>query len=343
MNPLAADLDHVLAHTEGLWEELRGQRVFLTGGTGFFGCWLLESFLHANAELRLGAEAVVLTRNPGAFRVRVPHLAGAAAVRLHTGDITDFNLPSGPFTHAIHAASELNAPGPQALPDVIQQTRRGAQRVLALARACGVKKLLLTSSGAVYGPATMSDVKRREEDDGAALPAEPRWAYAAAKREAEALCTAFGHEHGFEAKIARGFAFLGPYLPLDTHLAAGNFIRAALRGGPILVQGSGTAVRSYLYAADLAVWLWTILFRGLPGRAYNVGSDAPVSVSDLAHAVAGACKPPVSVNVLGHAAQGEPVAFYVPEIRRARGELALDVCVPLDESIRRTLRWHQRF
>ena len=74
-NPLAEDLDHVLAYTGDIWPELRGARLFLTGGTGFFGCWLLESFAWACDRLGLNATATVLTRSPQAFHRKSPHLA----------------------------------------------------------------------------------------------------------------------------------------------------------------------------------------------------------------------------------------------------------------------------
>src|SRR5258706_8245549 len=109
VNPLAADLDHILAHTQGLWEPLRGQRIFLTGGTGFFGCWLLESFARANDALGLDASTLVLTRNVAAFKAKAPHLAAHPAIRFHSGDITSFDFPPGRFSFVIHAATEASA------------------------------------------------------------------------------------------------------------------------------------------------------------------------------------------------------------------------------------------
>src|SRR5690349_503515 len=105
-NPLARDLDHILARTADLWPEFRGRRIFITGGTGFFGTWLLESFACANARLQLGAEAVILTRNAARFREAAPHLAADPAIHFHPGDIRSFDFPSGEFSHVIHAAAE---------------------------------------------------------------------------------------------------------------------------------------------------------------------------------------------------------------------------------------------
>jgi nucleoside-diphosphate-sugar epimerase len=342
-NPLADDLEHVLAHTNGLWDELRGKRVFLTGGTGFFGCWLLESFTAACDRWDLGAEAVVLTRNPDAFRRKVPHLACHPAVRLVAGDVRGFRFPEGPFTHVIHAATEtgveLNEQRPLAMLDSITE---GTREVLEFARNKRVRSLLLTSSGAVYGrqPPDLSHVP--EDYRGGPDPFDHRSAYGEGKRTAELLCSLYARQHGLEPKVARCWAFLGPYLPLDVHFAAGNFIRDAVAGRDVQVGGDGTPYRSYLYAADLAIWLWTILFQAPPCRAYNVGSDQALTIGDLAHVVATGVSPAVGVRIARDSVPGRPAQRYVPSIDRARKELGLCVRIGLEDAIARTLCWHRR-
>jgi len=340
MNPLAADLNHVLAHTEGLWEELRGNRIFITGGTGFFGCWLLESFAWTNDRLGLNAGAVVLTRNAAAFQGKAPHLAAHPALRFHEGDVRTFAFPDGAFSHVIHAATEasakLNEENPLLMFDTIVT---GTRHVLDCAVACGARKFLLTSSGAVYGQQPAEMIHIPEDYPGAPDPLNPVSAYGEGKRAAEQLCALYHRQHGLETKIARGFAFVGPYLPLDAHYAVGNFIRDALAGGPIVVRSDGTSQRSYLYAADLAVWLWTILLRGRPCRPYNVGSENSLSIAEIAEAVAAAVAPRPRVIIQQTAAPGAPLQRYAPATRRAREELKLTETIDLKEALRRTISW----
>src|SRR5579872_3595030 len=109
MQPLTRDLEHVLAHTEEVWRELADARLFLTGGTGFFGCWLLETFAFACDRLGLDASIVVLTRSPAAFHEKAPHLAAHPRIELLRGDVRSFPFPVGRFSHVIHAATESNA------------------------------------------------------------------------------------------------------------------------------------------------------------------------------------------------------------------------------------------
>lgn len=341
MNPLSNDLDHILVHTEGLWEELRGQRIFITGGTGFFGCWLLESFVWANTRLGLNAQAVVLSRNPAAFMKKAPHLAGHEALVFHAGDIRDFQFPSGSFSHVIHAATEASAALNQEYPMLMLDTIvEGTRHAVDFAVACGARKFLLTSSGAVYGKQPPNVIHIPETYAGAPDPLDPASAYGEGKRLAELLCALCRRQHDIETKIARGFAFVGPYLPLDVHFAVGNFIRDGLRGGPVVVRGDGTPYRSYLYAADMAIWLWTILFRGESGRPFNVGSDAGLAVGDLGRCVANMFKPPVEVRVNGRPDPTKPAERYVPSIQRARNELGLQPFIDLPEAIRRTIEWY---
>jgi dTDP-glucose 4,6-dehydratase len=341
MNPLAADLDHVLAHTTGLWDELRDARLFITGGTGFFGCWLLESFAWANDRLNLGASALVLSRNPDGFRAKAPHLASHPAIRFHAGDIRTFAFPAGGFSHVIHAATEASAKlieeNPLLMFDTIVE---GTRRALEFARHCGANTFLLTSSGAVYGRQPPDLTHILEDYGGGPDLSQARWAYGEGKRAAEMLCALYARQHGLTPKIARCFAFVGPHLPLDIHFAIGNFIRDGLRGGPLQVKGNGTPFRSYLYAADLAVWLWMILLRGRALRPYNVGSETALTIRETARAVARAFDPPLEVTVARAPEPGKPAERYVPATRRAQAELGLRETVPLAEALQRTIAWH---
>jgi dTDP-glucose 4,6-dehydratase len=327
-----------MAHTTGLWDELRGQRLFITGGTGFFGCWLLESFAWANEKLDLGAQALVLSRDPAAFAIKFPHLAGHPAIRFHPGDVRTFDFPAGHFSHVIHAATPSSVPeAPRSLIDTIVQ---GTARTLDFAKQCGARKVLFTSSGAVYGqqPATITHVP--EDFAGAPDLADVRSAYGEGKRLAELLCAVAAQESGLEVKIARCFAFVGPYLPLDVHFAIGNFIRDGLAGKPIRVNGDGTPYRSYLYAADLAIWLWTIFFSGVSCHPYNVGSEAAISIAELAETVASMFGAGISVDMARKAKPGHPPERYVPGTQRAQRELGLKTLIDLQEGIRRTIAWY---
>jgi len=338
LNPLADDLDYVLERTGELWEDLRRSRLFVTGGTGFFGCWLLETLLWANRRLGLRASATVLTRDAEAFRAKAPHLAEDQAVELHQGDVRSFPFPKGSFSHVIHGAADTSVERHSRQPLAVLDTLvEGTWRTLNFAVHCGAPQFLLLSSGAVYGRQAADHVD--ENCDTAPDPANARAAYGEGKRMAEQLCACYRRTYGLETKIARCFAFVGPYLPLDAHFAIGNLIRDGLNGDTLVIQGDGTAVRSYLYAADLMVWLWTILLRGEAGRAYNVGSENGLTIRDLALAVAAQIKPRPPIRIEGKAQPGRAPDYYVPSTCRARNELGLDAGVALDESIRRTRKW----
>jgi dTDP-glucose 4,6-dehydratase len=339
-NPLARDLEHILEHTADVWTHLRGARIFVTGGTGFFGCWLLESFAWACGHLSLDASLTVLTRSPEALRRKAPHLAAHRSIHLLQGDIRSFPFPAGHFSHVIHGTTEastnFNRDRPLLMLDTIVN---GTRRALDFAITAQAQRFLMIGSGAVYGPQPPEITRVSETYTGSPDPTDPRSVYAEAKRLAELLCALYARIHGLACPIARCYAFLGPYLPLDAHFAIGNFMGDCLNRRPIEIRGDGTSCNSYLYAADLAIWLWTILARGESCRPYNVGSERELSISELAATVAAELEPSTAIRVLGLPSPGAMPERYVPDTGRARLELGLREWVSLEDGIRRTAEW----
>lgn len=346
-NPLEGDLNDVLRRVDRDWEALRGEHIFLTGGTGFIGCWLLECLTWVNRELNLNAHATVLTRNAERFRRKAPHLANDPMLSFIEGDVrrpwkTSGGLGAADLRFVIHAATEadssVNESSPETMIDTIVE---GTRRTLEFAVDRRVERFLLTSSGAIYGRQPPNLPNMPEDWTGGPDLADPRSAYAEGKRLAELLCALARRKSGIKTVVARCFAFLGPYLPLDRHYAAGNFLRDALAGHPIRIQGDGTPRRSYLYPSELAIWLWTILLRGAPGRSYNVGAEKEISIEALAREIARHFDPAPPVDIARRPAPGAAPERYVPSTERARSELGLSQEVSLSDAIAKTVAWHR--
>ena len=336
----AKDLKAVNAALAADWPRLAGKRIFMTGATGFIGRWMLSALAQANQELGLNAEIDVLTRDPDVFARREPELAAASGFRFVRGDVLTLGASEARYDYVLHAATDasadLNDNNPLKMFDTIVE---GTRRALDFAVACKAERFFFFSSGAVYGPQPWELTHVPETYRGAPDLTTHRSAYGEGKRAAELLCTIYKRQHGLDIVNARIFALLGPLLSLDIHFAAGNFIRDAMAGKTIVIEGAGKAVRSYLYAGDLTAWLWAMLLRAPAGAIYNVGSEEDVSIADLATRVARLLGAP-GVEILGREDPGWNPGRYVPSTEKIRNELGVVPTIGLDEAIVRTARWN---
>lgn len=321
-----------------VWQALYGQRIFITGGTGFVGCWLLEALIWANQELGLDLSLSVLSRQPDAFRTKAQHLATHPIVRLIQGDVNDLHSINAQYDIVIHAATDVVKSDIEPIA-VFDDIVNGTKQTLALAMRSKARRYLLTSSGAVYGRQPSEITNISESYLGAPDTTQPNSAYGQAKRVSEWLVQCHTDQQGIETKIARCFALIGPYLPLDAHFAVGNFIKDGLSGHTIKVNGDGTTYRSYLYAADMTIWLLTILINGSTGQAYNLGSDKGIAISDLAEKVSNIIFGETKVSIGVQPISNTPPQRYVPNIDKARDELQLLEYTDLQSAIRKTIDW----
>jgi len=341
-----SDLDYIVEGAQRVFEALNGQHIFITGGTGFLGGWLVESLSYACHSMGLTTQITVLVQ-PGCDTF---HFGELPSVRLVEGDINSLTWSdlndrlrtlgvTADFDSVIHGAVLVNDGDKPASPLAIwDSVVSGSRNVLDVARSSGCERVLLLSSGAVYGSGTTMTHKLPEDCLTGPEFLNPDMAYAEGKRAMESLAAIYLREYGLQSVLARCFSFIGPRLPIDSHLAAAQFVRDAMAGGPVRVRGDGSPVRGYLYAADMATWLWSLLVKAVPGVAYNVGSERECSILELATLIGQSAEVPV--EIVGTPSRAGIGDFYVPDTSLVRKDLVEGVS--LEEAVERTLAWFGR-
>ena len=126
-------------------------------------------------------------------------------------------------------------------------------------------------------------------------------------------------------------------MPLDGTYAFGNFINNFLKNENILIKSDGKSIRSYLYAADLIIWLFTLLAKGRNREIYNVGSSTPISIKELALHISGE-----AIDVITTNNSDAIYSCYYPDTNKCRSQLGLSEFTSLKRSIEKTINFYSK-
>lgn len=319
-----------------LTDSLAGKNILITGGTGFFGKWLIL-LLDSIFNNGLNFKVTIVSRDPVVFLNKNPQFIGLKWLQWLCFDIKNLDkLYKLKYDLIIHAATDTSKFSHDNPFELFENITVGARNVFELAIRCGTQRILLAGSGAQYGNVPYG-CNVSEDYNGAYLSNRISNVYANAKRYQETLGAVYSERYNIDVIMTRCFAFSGPYLPLDGHFAIGNFVRDALFSDKLILKSNGCSVRSYMHGSDLAIWLMVLLLKGQSGEAYNVGSDQSVSIKNLARRVASRLSSNKKVHILGQL-DGVSNSYYVPDIRKSRC-LGLDIWTSLDESIDSMAAW----
>ena len=302
------------------FQKLRDARIFLTGCTGFLGKWIVESLLWADEHLHLDLRLFVLTRSAQSILASMPQWENHSALELLEGDVLSWQPKSllG-ITHIIHGANYTNSGSQDWALRHMDTAFLGLRRILDMAVVEKCRNILLLSSGAVYRLRTGKETPPFcEQEKGPDDYLQEPNVYAVCKYVTEMYAAAFGREHGIRIPVARLFTFFGQHMPQHRRQALSSFVQDARAGKDIVIAGDGKAVRSYMHAADMVICCLAILVHGRHGTPYNVGSEQPVSIRDLAEMVSAASGKGLPVHILGQAAGGNAPEEYVPDTSALR-------------------------
>ena len=303
-------------------------RILITGGAGFIGSHLCESFLERG-------DAVVCVDNVSTgSRENVASISSNSRFTMIDQDVTRFIRVDGPLDAVLHFASPASPVDYLEMPiQTLKVGSLGTHNALGLAKA---KKaaFLLASTSEVYGDPQVRP--QREDYWGNVNPIGPRGVYDEAKRFAEAMTMAYHRFHGLNSRIVRIFNTYGPRMRMRDGRVVPNFITQALKGEALTAYGKGTQTRSFCYIDDLVRGILRLLKVGYHPPV-NLGNPYEMTVLDFAKKIielTGSSSP-----IVFHPLPQDDPQVRQPDISKARELLGWEPRVSLEEGLMKTIQY----
>ena len=303
-------------------------RYLITGGAGFIGSHLCESFLKQGHEvLCMDNYSTGATENIAAF-LKNPRF------RFIDHNVSRYIEVPEPLDYILHFASPASPVDYLELPiPTLKVGALGTHNTLGLAKAKNAV-YLLASTSEVYGDPLVRP--QSEEYWGNVNPIGPRGVYDEAKRFAEAITMAYHRYHGLNTRIVRIFNTYGPRMRMQDGRVVPNFITQALKGEPLTVYGQGEQTRSFQYVDDLVAGIHKLL-QSNENLPVNIGNPYEMTVLEFARKII-ELTGSKSTIVYKPLPQDDPQVRQ-PDITKARKILGWEPEVALEEGLARTIAY----
>lgn len=339
---ILADLDRIL-EARLPWERFAGKTVLMAGAAGFLAAYVVETLLRFNDRSGLApVKVVALVRQEEAARRRFARHLGRRDLLFLYQDVREPVTLDEKVDFILHAASPATPRtfGKDPL-GTFEANVLGTHQLLERAVRDSVEGFLFFSSGEVYGLGNDTVIPTHEDAFGYLDPTQVRSCYGEGKRAGENLCACYMAQRGVPATMARIFHTYGPGMPLGDGRVFTDFVADVVAHRDLVMRSDGSASRAFCYLADAVAGFFTILLKGTPGRAYNVGNDqAELKVRELADLLVN-LDPALGLKVRREG-QGDgdylpsPIQRGCPDVTRLR-ELGWAPRTGPEEGFRRTL------
>jgi UDP-glucose 4-epimerase len=299
-------------------------RILVTGGAGFIGSHIARHWSDR------GAEVVVLDNLLTGRRANVD------GIRLAEGSILDRELLmrlSADVDYVFHLAALISVAESMEWPArCVDINVTGTLNVLEAARAAGVRKVVLSSTAAVYG-----ELEGPVSEASCTRPISP---YGVTKLDGELYLEMYRREYGLPTVSLRYFNVFGPRQDTRSPYSAvvPTFIERALRGDDLVIHGDGTQTRDFVYVGDAVAANVMVAERSDLTGVYNVGHGRTTTIRELAETIIALVGS--SSKIRCTAPRPGDIAHSTADASRLR---AAGFCcaTPLEEGLRETVAWYR--